>query len=54
MSVYERMQNMQEKHPEIIDGAEFVLNVKSCFNLPKSVSKPKIRRIRVMKDPDDE
>ena len=54
MSVYEKVENMQEKNPAVMDGSEFMLSLKSCFNLPRCALKPKIGKIRVMKNPEDE
>lgn len=54
LSVYEKVENMQEKNPAVMDGSEFMLSLKSCFNLPRCALKPKIGKIRVMKNPEDE
>ncbi|MCX6656786.1 MAG: hypothetical protein NTY03_16955 [Candidatus Bathyarchaeota archaeon] len=54
MSIYERVERMQEKDPEKIMGGEFTLNPKSCLNIPSCAYSPKESKVRIMKSADDE
>ena len=54
LSVYERVERMQEKDPDKISGADFILNVKSCLNIPNCAYSPLEPRVRVILSADDE
>ena len=53
LSIYERVEKMQEKAPEKISG-EFTLNPKSCLNIPNYAYSPEEYKIRIMLSADDE
>jgi hypothetical protein len=54
LSIYERVERMQEKDPEKIMGGEFTLSPKSCLNIPRCTYSSKELKARIMKSPDDE
>ena len=53
LSIYERVERMQEKDPEKIWG-DFTLNPKSCLNIPSHAYSPNEHKIRIMLSADDE
>jgi hypothetical protein len=54
LSVYERIERMQEKDPDIAYGGDFLINLKSGGNIPSEGYAPAKRRLRIMTNPDDE
>lgn len=54
MSVYERLERMQEKDPFKTYGGGSLVNLKSGGNIPSEGYAPPKRRRRVMTSPDDE
>lgn len=54
MSVYERIERMQEKDPDKAYGGGFLVNLKSGGNIPSEGSAPIKRKLRVMTSSDDE
>jgi hypothetical protein len=54
LSVFERIERMQEKDPSKIPGGDFSVNLKSGMNIPVGAYPPKERKIRVMLNSDDE
>ena len=54
LSIYERVERMQEKDPEKTSGGEFALNLKSCLNIPSYAYSPKEHKARIMLSADDE
>jgi len=54
LSIYERVERMQEKDPEKISGGEFTLNPKSCLNIPSYAYSHKAHKVRIMSSADDE
>jgi hypothetical protein len=53
LSIYERVERMQEKDPEKIMGGEFALNPKSCLNIPSCTYSHKELKVRIMKSAGD-
>lgn len=53
LSVYERIERMQEKDPHKIPGRDFV-NLKSGMNIPIGAYPPEKLKLRIMLSPDDE
>jgi hypothetical protein len=54
LSVYERIERMQEKDPYKIHGGDFVVNLKSGMNIPVDAYPPDELKLRIMVSPDDE
>jgi len=54
LSVYERIEGMQEKDPDKMYGGNFSVYLKSGGNLPASRSPRVFPKVRVMTSPDDE
>ncbi len=54
MSVYEKIERMQEKDPSKISGGDFVVNLKSGMNIPMNSYPNKEHKLRIMATPDDE
>ena len=54
MSVYERIERMQEKDAAKVYGGEFSVNLKSGANIPSEGFPQVGLKIRVMTSPDDE
>jgi hypothetical protein len=53
LSIYERVERMQEKASEKISG-EFTLNPKSCLNIPSYAYSLEEHKIRIMLSADDD
>ena len=54
MSVYERIERMQEKDDDKIPGGDFVVNLKSGMNIPTDAYRREELKLRIMLSPDDE
>lgn len=54
MSVYERIERMQEKYPDKTYSGGFLVNLKSGGDIPSEGYAHVKLRLRVMKSPDDE
>jgi len=54
LSVYERIENMQEKDAAKIPGGDFSVNLKSGLNIPLDGFPPADPDVRIMLNPDDE
>ena len=54
MSVYERIERMQEKDADKVSVGEFSINLKSGVNIPTTGFPPADLKMRVMLSPDDE
>ena len=54
LSVYERIERMQEKDANKIPGGDFVVNLKSGLNIPIGAFSPEEPKLRIMLNPDDE
>lgn len=54
MSVYERIEGVQEKDPDKMYNGDFSVYLKSGGNLPASRSPRVFPKFRVMTSPDDE
>ena len=54
MSVYERIERMQEKDPSKILGGDFVVSLKSGMNIPVSAFPREELKLRIMSSPEDE
>jgi hypothetical protein len=54
LSVYERIERMQEKDPDKISVGGFSLNLKSGVNIPLGGFPPADPKVRIMSSPDDE
>ena len=54
MSVYERIERMQEKDPDKTYGGGFLVNLKSGGNIPSEGYAHVKPQLRVMTNPDDE
>jgi hypothetical protein len=48
LSVYERIERMQEKNPNKINGGDFIVSLKSGMNIPTSAYPIEERKIRIM------
>jgi hypothetical protein len=54
LSVYERIERMQEKDPSQISGVDFVVSLKSGMNIPLNSYPTEELKLRIMASPDDE
>lgn len=54
LSVYERIERMQEKDPTKIPGGDFVVSLKSGMNIPVGSYPPEELKRRIMLNSDDE
>lgn len=54
MSVYERIERMQEKDPSKIPGGDFAFSLKSGMSIPVSAYPREELKRRIMTSPDDE
>jgi hypothetical protein len=54
LSVYERIEWMQEKDPSKIPAGDFAVSLKSGMNIPVGAIPRKELKLRIMLSPDDE
>lgn len=54
MSVFERIERMQPKDADKIPAGDFSVDLKSGMRIPDGAYTPKNRKLRVMKNSDDE
>ena len=54
MSVYEKIERMQEKDPSKIPAGDFAVSLKSGMNIPISAYPREEIKRRIMSSPDDE